>query len=38
MMHSTTTESTLFLSSGEVETLTGFKTTARQVEWLRKKG
>ena len=27
-----------FLSSRELETLTGFKTNARQVEWLRTKG
>ena len=28
----------LFLSVEEVETLTGFKTPMRQVEWLRAKG
>jgi hypothetical protein len=27
-----------FLTSAEVGTLTGFKTNARQVEWLSKKG
>lgn len=31
-------ESPLFLSTDELETLTGFKTPARQVEWLRTKG
>lgn len=31
-------ESDLFLTSDEVETLTGFKMHARQVEWLRTKG
>lgn len=31
-------EFTLFLTSEELETLTGFKTSSRQVEWLRKKG
>jgi hypothetical protein len=31
-------ESPLFLSAEELETLTGFKTPARQVEWLRTKG
>ncbi len=28
----------LFLNADELETLTGFKTPARQVEWLRTKG
>ena len=28
----------IFLTSDEVETLTGFKSPARQVEWLRLKG
>ena len=31
-------ESDLFLTSDEVGTLTGFKTPARQVQWLRAKG
>lgn len=31
-------ESTLFLSTEELGTLTGFKTPARQVAWLRTKG
>lgn len=31
-------ESTLFLTYDEVNMLTGFKTPARQVEWLRTKG
>lgn len=31
-------ESGLFLTPDEVGTLTGFKTPARQVEWLRTKG
>ena len=31
-------ESPLFLNADELETLTGFKTPARQVEWLRTKG
>lgn len=34
----TTLESVLFLTVDEVATLTGFKTPARQVEWLSKKG
>ena len=28
----------IFLTSDELEALTGFKTPARQVEWLRRKG
>ncbi len=31
-------DSPLFLTADELETLTGFKTPARQVEWLRTKG
>lgn len=31
-------ESPLFLSCEEVETLTGFKTPARQSDWLKTKG
>ncbi len=31
-------ESDLFLTSDEVQTLTGFKLHTRQVEWLRKRG
>lgn len=31
-------ENPLFLTGDEVGTLTGFKTPARQVEWLRTKG
>ena len=31
-------ETALFLTCEEVGTLTGFKTPARQVEWLRTKG
>lgn len=31
-------EASIFLTSDELEALTGFKTPARQVEWLRKKG
>ena len=31
-------ESNLFLTCDEVGTLTGFKTNARQVDWLRTKG
>ena len=31
-------EPTIFLTGEELETLTGFKTPARQVEWLSKKG
>jgi hypothetical protein len=31
-------EFALFLTTDEVGTLTGFKTPARQVEWLRTKG
>lgn len=31
-------EFALFLTSEEIWTLTGFKTPARQVEWLRTKG
>ena len=31
-------ESTLFLTSEEVNTLTGFKTPMRQTDWLRTKG
>lgn len=31
-------EAPLFLSTDELETLTGFKTPVRQVEWLRTKG
>lgn len=31
-------ESPLFLTADELNTLTGFKTPARQVEWLRTKG
>lgn len=31
-------EFALFLTSEEVGTLTGFKTPARQIEWLRTKG
>ena len=31
-------EFALFLTIDELETLTGFKTPARQVEWLRTKG
>lgn len=31
-------ESSLFLTADELNTLTGFKTPARQVEWLRTKG
>ena len=30
--------SLIFLQPGEVEELTGFKTPARQVQWLRTKG
>lgn len=33
-----TVESPLFLTGEELATLTGFKTPARQVEWLRTKG
>lgn len=31
-------ENALFLTCEEIGTLTGFKTPARQVEWLRTKG
>ena len=31
-------ESSFFLTADELNTLTGFKTPARQVEWLRNKG
>lgn len=31
-------ETPLFLTADELNTLTGFKTPARQVEWLRTKG
>lgn len=31
-------ETGFFLDAGELETLTGFKTPARQVQWLRGKG
>lgn len=31
-------ESPLFLTADELNTLTGFKTPTRQVEWLRTKG
>lgn len=31
-------ESPLFLTQDEVGTLTGFRTPARQVQWLRQKG
>ena len=31
-------ESPIFLTADELSTLTGFKTPARQVEWLRTKG
>ena len=34
----TTMESDLFLTHDEVGALTGYKTNARQVEWLRTKG
>lgn len=31
-------ENALFLTCDEINTLTGFKTPARQVDWLRTKG
>lgn len=31
-------DSPIFLNADELEALTGFKTPARQVEWLRTKG